>query len=301
MGKLNKFIFALSVVLIGLFGQAHGSPLDGVGDIFVYPGRRGGIVANPDGPTTLANQHRVGRLRDLHIFNFSLSFGRKLYQIEGMTSLRLGESLAPDSRHILLYYGNGSSVGELASNPDFIDRLRAVFGPQTELSVIDYPGYGNSEGETSEPIIVASAKAALAFLDREGGLAGRSLIVGHSLGAAIATQVAASTHQYSKVILLNPFDRLASVAGPVGMAFTSDRYESIRFAPSIDKPLVVSHGEADKLIKIRHGRRLFSAFPEGAKVFISHPYDHDAALEPTGSQMFFQIWAPIVYAIRSLN
>jgi hypothetical protein len=86
------------------------------------------------------------------------------------------------------------------------DRLRC------SVLVFDYRGYGRSEGSPSIPGILSDARAARRWLaERAGVTEGDIVLVGHSLGGAVAVDLAA--HEGTRgLVLESTFSNLADVA-----------------------------------------------------------------------------------------
>jgi hypothetical protein len=98
-------------------------------------------------------------------------------------------------------------------------------------------------------------------------------VFGHSLGGAIAIDLASRVDDEQGVIVEGTFTSIADVASsmkwgwlPVGPLITQ-RFESIRKVEKLHSPLLVVHGADDSLIPNALGRRLFDA-AKGRKEFL---------------------------------
>src|SRR2546425_8847019 len=93
---------------------------------------------------------------------------------------------APPSPALLWFYGNGENIAGIWPI------LRDFQPPGTALLVVDYPGYGGSEGRASEAGLYAAAEAAYAALAARAGVDARRIhVYGRSLGTAVASYTAA--------------------------------------------------------------------------------------------------------------
>ncbi|HMB54957.1 MAG TPA: alpha/beta fold hydrolase, partial [Thermoanaerobaculia bacterium] len=94
------------------------------------------------------------------------------------------------------------------------------------------------------------------------------VVVGWSLGAAVAVQLAARRPgALDGVALLSPWSRLADTAaahfpGFMARPLVGDRYDSLAAAPRITAPVLVMHGERDRIIPAVQGERLVEALAE---------------------------------------
>lgn len=162
---------------------------------------------------------------------------------------------------LVFLHGNGENLETL--------RVSGALAAFSELGLpslaVDYPGYGLSEGSPSEPRLVASALAAIAWLERrcpERAVA----LVGWSLGAAVALQAAARV-PVDRVVAMSPWTSLAEIGREhfpgwlVGL-FARETYDSLSVAPGLEMPVLVLHGERDSIIPVEHGRRVAAALPD---------------------------------------
>ena len=130
---------------------------------------------------------------------------------------------------------------------------------------IDYRGFGKSTaGLPSEQSAYEDARAAWDWLRVHKGKQAR-YIFGHSLGAAIAIELAAQVDDESGTIVEGAFTSIPDVVSsykwgwlPVGPLITQ-RFEAARRVPSIGSPLLVVHGANDGTIPPELGRKLYEA------------------------------------------
>ncbi|MBE0588336.1 MAG: alpha/beta fold hydrolase, partial [Hydrogenophaga sp.] len=138
---------------------------------------------------------------------------------------------------------------------------------------IDYRGFGKSSpGLPSEAMAYEDARAAWDWLGQQ--YPGRPrYIFGHSLGGAIAIELAAQVGDEAGTLVEGGFTSIPDVVStfkwgwlPVGPLITQ-RFEAVKRVPAIGSPLLVVHGGADRLIQPELGRRLFDA-ATGRKAFV---------------------------------
>jgi len=135
--------------------------------------------------------------------------------------------------------------------------------------LVDYRGYGASEGSPSEEALVADA---LAWFDFAVTLPGvdksRILAFGRSLGSGVAVQLARQ-RPVRALILAAPYDSLAAVAKHYYRYLPVDwmlrhRFDSVALAPAMKQPLLALIAERDEVIPPAHAEALYGAWG-GAK------------------------------------
>ena len=139
---------------------------------------------------------------------------------------------------------------------------------------VDYRGWGDSTPIVpSERSIVADAESAWAELVRHQPDPGKRVVYGHSLGGAVAIDLASRKHcgaDYGALIVESTFTTLADLAGsaggPIGALaalLSGQRFDSIAKIGRIDAPILMLHGERDDTVPISLARRLRDAAPPG--------------------------------------
>src|SRR5690606_27889226 len=138
---------------------------------------------------------------------------------------------------------------------------------------IDYRGFGKSTNELpSETTAYEDAHAAWNWLGEK--YPGRPrYIFGHSLGGAIAIELAAQVDDEAATLVDGTFTSIADVVStskwgwrPVSLLSTR-RFEAVKRVRDSGSPLLVLHGGADRLIQPGLWRKLYEA-TEGRKAFV---------------------------------
>ena len=152
-------------------------------------------------------------------------------------------------------------------------RIRRMEQMGFSVLAIDYRGFGKSSaGLPSEQTAAEDARAAWDWLARE--YPGRPrYIFGHSLGGAIAIDLAAKVKDEKGVMVEGTFTSIPDVVSsykwgwlPVSMLITQ-RFESVNKVNQIGSPLLVVHGSDDTTIPADLGRKLFDK-ATGRKQFV---------------------------------
>lgn len=164
------------------------------------------------------------------------------------------------TRTILFLHGNAGNASHRLPNAAELVRLDA------HVLLLDYRGYGLSEGSPSESGVYADARAGLAYLiERSGVPESRSVIFGRSLGGAVAIDLARD-RELAGVIVESTFSSAADIAtmafGPPFAWLARGRFDSLRKISRIRAPILFFHGDRDEIVDPSLGRRLFDAAPE---------------------------------------
>lgn len=162
---------------------------------------------------------------------------------------------APNPKHSLLYlHGNGGDIRDwIGAAPPFVARGINVF-------LIDYRGYGRSEGRPTEQGLYLDGEAGWRWLKTRADTERLpASILGKSLGSGVATYLAAEDSPAS-LILDSAFTSMREVAllhAPwLPERLVPKMFESLERAAKITCPTLVIHGDRDDLIPLAQGLRL---------------------------------------------
>jgi fermentation-respiration switch protein FrsA (DUF1100 family) len=166
-------------------------------------------------------------------------------------------AVAPGRPTIVYFQGNaGNLAGRAVKVRSFLDRGYGVL-------LVGYRGYGGNPGVPSERGLVADGHAALGFLAGRGVPSEQMVLLGESLGSAVAVRLAGES-TVGAVILEAPFTSAADAAQqafpllPV-TPFIEDPYDSLSRIDRIGAPLLIVHGEQDRIVPVDQGRHLLAA------------------------------------------
>jgi alpha-beta hydrolase superfamily lysophospholipase len=152
-------------------------------------------------------------------------------------------------------------------------RMRRLQDLGFAVLAIDYRGFGKSSpGLPSEDTAYEDARAAWDWLAEHQPGRPR-YIFGHSLGGAVAIDLASRVDDEQGTIVEGTFTSIPDVASsfkwgwlPVG-PFITQRFASIDKVGKLGSPLLVVHGADDSLIRSDLGQRLYDA-ATGKKKFV---------------------------------
>ena len=167
----------------------------------------------------------------------------------------------PGDRCLLYLHGSALNIAANISHARRFQRLGfSVF-------LVSYRGYGKSDGMfPSETTIYSDARAAWSYLTEQKGIdPGSILIYGHSLGGAVAIELATNHPEAGGLIIEAAFTSIADMAReiPKYRFFPLDlivhqRFESIKKVGRLQVPVLYLHGTSDRLVPPAMSRELFS-------------------------------------------
>ena len=172
------------------------------------------------------------------------------------------EEKAIGDRKVILYlHGNGKNISANASHANRLMRMGF------SVLVIDYRGYGKSEGGfPSESSVYTDAQTAWDYLMQKGFKPSQVIIYGHSLGGAITIDLATKHPDVSGIIVDASFTSIPDMASldPKFRIFPIDllihqRFDSIGKVRSLTMPVLYIHGTADEVIPSVMSQRLYDA------------------------------------------
>ena len=145
------------------------------------------------------------------------------------------------------------------------------------LLALSYRGYGGSTGYPSEEGLITDGLAAFDWLAerRQGPV----VLIGQSLGSAVAVAVAAE-RQTSGVVLISAPDSILALARrhypflPVGPLIRDPFRSDLRIG-EVREPKLFLHGSRDTIIPLSHGRALFELAPEPKEFRVLSGYGHN--------------------------
>ena len=161
-------------------------------------------------------------------------------------------------------------------------RMRRMHALGFAVLGIDYRGFGQSSTALpSEALALEDARAAWDWLAQQDPAA-RRYVFGHSLGGAVAVQLAEGNAQVAGLMVEGSFTSIADVLGtfkwgwlPVGPLITQ-RFDSATRIARVKAPVLVVHGSQDQLIHPSLGRALYALAPEPKRfVLVEGGSHHD--------------------------
>ncbi len=131
--------------------------------------------------------------------------------------------------------------------------------------MVGYRGFGNP-GKPSEKGLYMDARAAIKALLAKGVREKDLVLYGESMGTGVAVQMA-TEFNVSGLILESPYTSVADVGAeryplvPVRWLI-GDIFDSLDKIKNVHVPLLLLHGEADQVVPVKFGHKLFAAANE---------------------------------------
>ena len=176
---------------------------------------------------------------------------------------------------VLFFHGNAGNISHR------LEKVGIFRDLGVDTFIIDYRGYGRSEGQPNEAGTYHDAQAAYEYLTQQRKLKSRSIIVyGESLGSAIAADLASKV-QVRGLVMEEGFTSTADVGQGMFPFFpvhwiVRNKYDTLRKLPGTHVPLLILHSRDDEVINFSHSQRLFAVANE-PKQFVELRGGHNDA------------------------
>ena len=179
------------------------------------------------------------------------------------------------SAPLVLYFGGNAE--DVSGVIGVADRFAGA-----SLLLLNYRGYGGSDGVPGESALFEDALFAFDYAARRGDVDPRRIVaIGRSLGSGVAVYLAAN-RPVAGVVLVSPYDSVRALAQaaypwlPVRLLLKHP-FDSLARAPTLRAPLLCLVAERDGVIPPAHSRRLFDAWGSVQKRWVElRGADHDS-------------------------
>lgn len=176
---------------------------------------------------------------------------------------------------IISFHGNGELVDWLPT--EFAEPRRWGMG----VLLVEFPGYGRSSGEPSQPSITAAAIAAYDWASRQSTTIDSKRIVayGRSLGGAAAA-ILASERPIATMVLESTFTSVRSFAHAflVPEFVVRDPFDTLALLTRYRRPTLILHGSRDTIVPPHHAQQLAKAAPRSEVHYL--PCGHNDCPRP---------------------
>lgn len=194
---------------------------------------------------------------------------------------------ARGERVVLLFHGNGGNVSHRLERAKLFAEALGV-----DLFLVDYRGYGLSEGTPSEAGLYRDGLAIYDAARERGFPPERIVLHGESLGCAVAVEVALARPS-SGVALETPFLSVPALARkhyPFVPAFLlRSRFDAAAKIARVTAPKLFLVAERDEIAPPAHGRALFELARPPKELFVIPGAGHNDTYA-VGGQPYLDAW-----------
>ena len=182
----------------------------------------------------------------------------------------------------VFFHGNGDNLYGASMDAD--PYIAAGYG----FLIAEYRGYSGLPGKPTEAGLYSDARAYLYGLMARGVKIENIILLGHSLGSGVATQMAEEFH-VGGVILLAPYlsiPKMAQAEYPIFPVkyMALDRFENFKKMKSIHVPVLIVNGTVDEVIPPVQGKQLYDLANEPRRFY---------SIQGDGHNDLFHDFAPI--------
>jgi uncharacterized protein len=178
---------------------------------------------------------------------------------------------------VLFFHGNAGNISHR------LEKLAILRALGANVFIVDYRGYGRSEGTPNEQGTYFDALAAYEYLTKEHKIDPRTIVVyGESLGSAVAVDLASKV-PVGGVVVEEAFTSIADVGQkmfpflPVRW-LVRNKYDTLNKIGHINTPLLILHSRDDEYFSLRHAERLLAAAHEPKQLVVLRGGHNDAFL-----------------------
>ncbi|WDY55681.1 alpha/beta hydrolase [Pseudomonas sp. PSKL.D1] len=180
-------------------------------------------------------------------------------------------------------------------------RIEQLHAMGYSVLAVDYRGFGQSRGGLpSEATVYEDAQVAWERFAQLQPDAGKRLIFGHSLGGAVAVELATELAQQAQqsggataargLILESTFTSLGDVAAAVANTslpvrwLLSQKFDSLDKIKNVGMPLLLVHGLDDRFVPPRFSQQLFDAAQEPKTLLLVPGATHNNSMSLAGQR-----------------
>ncbi len=193
----------------------------------------------------------------------------------------------PSEKVILQCHGNGFNISHnLGQSRIFYELGFSIF-------IFDYRGYGLSKGDfPREKQAYKDVEFAWNYLTKTRKIKPENIIVyGHSLGGAIAIDLAYNISNVKGLIIEASFTSMKDMTKYIGYdkwfpidLILTEKFDSLSKLQNIDIPILFIHGELDQTVPSWMGEKLYEVAKQPKELFLVTEADHNNVATVSGSE-----------------
>ena len=156
---------------------------------------------------------------------------------------------------VLFLHGNAGSL------ENRIHKINHFNDMDVNFLIISWRGFSGNKGQPTEEGLYKDAKSGVDWLKNKGIRKENIIIYGESLGTGVATEIA-QNNNFAGVILESPFTSMVAAGKskypifPIKLLL-KDKFESDKKIQNIKSPILIMHGEDDKIVPFWMGKKLY--------------------------------------------
>ena len=160
-----------------------------------------------------------------------------------------------DYKTLVYFHGNAGSL------ENRIHKLNHFQDMNINFLIIAWRGFNGNKGKPSERGLYLDGKSTIDWLIKKGVNEENIILYGESLGTGVATHLAQNKN-YAGVILETPFTSMVDAAKnfypyvPINLLL-KDKFENFKKVKNINAPILVMHGEVDKIVPFSMGKKIY--------------------------------------------
>ena len=176
------------------------------------------------------------------------------------------------NKTLIFFHGN---AGDLRNR---IYKLNLIKNFDINFLIVAYRGFSGNKGNPTEDGLYQDARDALDWLNKQEITDEQIIIYGESLGTGVSVEVA-QNKKFAGIILESPFTSMVDAGKhyyfylPVSLLL-KDRYESLNKLKNIKIPILVMHGEKDRIVPFHMGKKIFKEANEPKYSYFPKEDDH---------------------------
>ena len=192
---------------------------------------------------------------------------------------------------ILFLHGNAGSLENRIHKINHFENMNINF------LIIAWRGFSGNKGNPTEKGLYDDANSAVRWLEKEGVMKKDIVVYGESLGTGVATQIA-QNNNFAGIILESPFTSMIDAAKnkypflPIRFLL-KDKYESDKKIQNIKSPILIMHGEVDKIVPFWMGKKMYDIANEPKHSYFTkydnHMMEYDKNLLTTLENFLYSL------------
>jgi uncharacterized protein len=202
-----------------------------------------------------------------------------------------------DSPVMIYVHHNAMNIGANVSQTLQFNKLGYA------IVLVDYRGFGQSEGDfPTEAQVYDDAEAVWNYVIQERKIpANRVVIYGHSIGGAIAVNLASKHPEAAALIVQSSFTSMRDMTKRFGLYWVlpidlllNQRFESLDKIKTVKMPTLIIQGTDDFQIPVEMGTNLYNAVPGPKELLTIVGGGHDNHLSEPDLQRVQAFMNPVI-------